>query len=117
MSPLTTDSELQIGIEIEFVAPHNVEWEDEHLPDLDHWNHVSLSKDACFHRLAVALHDAGLPACYQMKTAPLRCERNPLREAAPPAVPRPERRLPSPRGPDSFPQPPPQRQRRPRVLV
>ena len=83
MSPLTTDSQLQIGIEIEFVAPRNVEWEDEHLPDLDHWNHMSLSKDACFHRLAVALHDAGLPACYQMKTTPLRCVRNPLREAAP----------------------------------
>ncbi|KAM3505431.1 hypothetical protein MY11210_007975 [Beauveria gryllotalpidicola] len=79
----STDSHLQIGIEIEFVAPRNTAWENEHLPFVDHWNHASLSKDACFHRLAEALHAGGLPSCYQMKTTPLRCLRNPLLAAAP----------------------------------
>ncbi|KAM3461835.1 hypothetical protein MY5147_000363 [Beauveria neobassiana] len=79
----STDSHLQIGIEIEFVAPRNTAWEDEHLPFVEHWNHTNLSKDACFHRLAEALHAAGLPSCYQMKTTPLRCSRNPLLAAAP----------------------------------
>ncbi|OAA52359.1 hypothetical protein BBO_00200 [Beauveria brongniartii RCEF 3172] len=79
----STDSHLQIGIEIEFVAPRNTAWEDEHLPFVEHWNHSNLSKDACFHRLAEALQVAGLPSCYQMKTTPLRCPGNPLLTAAP----------------------------------
>ncbi|KAJ6788808.1 hypothetical protein PWT90_02811 [Aphanocladium album] len=81
--PFPADTQLQIGIEIEFVAPHNKEWEECHLADIDPFNHISLSKDACFHRLAEALDAVGLPASYQMKTTSLNCSRNPLREQAP----------------------------------
>lgn len=79
----TTDSALQVGIEIEFVAPHNTAWEDAHLAAVEPCNQINVAKDACFHRLAAALDDAGLPACYQMKTMPLSCPHNPLRDEAP----------------------------------
>ncbi|OAA64773.1 hypothetical protein ISF_04183 [Cordyceps fumosorosea ARSEF 2679] len=83
--PLTTDSQLQVGIEIEFVAPPDTAWDAAHLRGLDRRDRTSLSQDACLHRLAGSLHAAGLPACYQITTTPLQCpRRNPLRDATPP---------------------------------
>lgn len=82
--PLELSDQLQIGIELEFVAPRNTKWETEHFPIIRNpYDRISMSQDACRHHLAEQLHATGLDAAYHFKT-PDWIEHQPLRQAAPP---------------------------------
>lgn len=75
-------SRLQVGVEIEFSAPPDIDYEEAHKHKLSYPHRNLLAGDACHHALAESLNRAGLPAAYEMRLVPSECPNNPLLDGA-----------------------------------
>lgn len=66
--PLSTDQSLQIGIEIEFLAPRDTEFEEKYNTEIRHGFKAEVFGDACHRRIAENLHEAELGAAFELDT-------------------------------------------------
>lgn len=82
-SSFSTDTRLQIGLEIEFVSPRNKKWEDDNLAEAPRAVQERLVKDACYHHLAESLFNNDLLSAYSMTLPANEYPENPLRALAP----------------------------------
>ena len=62
--PLSTDMTLQVGIELEFLAPRDAEFEEKYDTELRHGHKAEVFADACHRRIAENLHNAELDAAF-----------------------------------------------------
>ncbi|KAK3191391.1 hypothetical protein K4F52_002602 [Lecanicillium sp. MT-2017a] len=68
---LNTSSQLQVGLELEFLAPRNKEWETKNisrLTRLDQRLEHKMREDACRHRLAEKLYESGIRSAVHLVT-------------------------------------------------